>query len=413
MTQAAAVGAPVAGAASATRPAPASVRTGWRPRVIRARIWARVVRVALRCYPGPWAAARALRAYVARLQAVRPTLPVAKYVHAADRWFFAFDVPGFPSRAFDRFVEGELDRATPFRPGPPSLHTAIVAVTRRCPLRCQHCSDWQVLNGPEVLSVDDLRSLAAALRDRGLSHLQLSGGEPLQRLDAVEAVAREVAADVETWVLTSGHGLVPGVAARLRRAGVAGVHVSLDDWRPAAHDAFRGVPGTFERATAAVRNARAAGLGACLNLTARREFVTPENLDRYAALARDLGVGFIQVLEPRAVGRWESADVELRPPERALLERFQRALTRERSDMPIVAYAGELQRRLGCSGAADRYLFVDALGGVHACPFCRGAVARLGDGLDLALERLAARGCHAFESARARERRYAPPAGES
>jgi hypothetical protein len=55
---------------------------------------------------------------------------------------------------------------------------------------------------------------------------------------------------------------------------------------------------------------------------------------------------------------------------------------------------------VGCFGAGDRYLFVDAEGAVHACPFCRGAAGTArGGGLPDAVARLRARGCHAFPDA--------------
>jgi MoaA/NifB/PqqE/SkfB family radical SAM enzyme len=370
------------------------VHTGPRVRWVRLRLRARVVRIALRCYPTPLAAARGLRALVAGLQPVRPDLPVAKYARAAGRWFYALDAPGYPSPAFDRFFAAQLNRAAPFRPGR-DLDTLALAVTRRCPLRCQHCSEWQTLNGPEALSVEELRRVAARFRDRGLSHLQLSGGEPLQRLDAVEAVAREVSPEVECWVLTSGAGLVPSVARRLREAGIVGVQVSLDHWEAPGHDAFRGAAGAFARAVAAARHARAEDLALTVNFTARRGLAAPEALERVARLARDLGAGFLQVLEPRAVGRWAGADVALRPEERAAVERFQRDMIR-RADMPSVWYQAGTNRRIGCWAAGQRFLFVDALGRLHACPFCRsdGEVGScLDEDLDAALDRLRARGC--------------------
>lgn len=368
---------------------------GWRARAIRLLLRARVARIALERYRTPAAALHALRALVADLQAVRPDLPVARYVRAAGRWFYAFDAPGYPSPAFDRFFASQLNRVAPFRAGR-DLDTLVLAVTRRCPLRCQHCSEWGLLNGPEALAVGQLCAIAREFRDRGLSHLQLSGGEPLQRLEAVEAVAREVSPQVECWVLTSGHGLGPSVARRLRGAGVVGIQLSLDDWDPTGHDAFRGLAGSHAAAVAAARHARAEDLALCLNLTARREFVTGSNLERYARQACQLGAGFIQVLEPRAVGRWEGREVALGAGQVALLERFQHQLTHGRGPAPIVWYQARTQRRIGCWGAGERFLFVDALGQLHACPFCRrpaGSCAPPAD-VEAGLARLRDRGCH-------------------
>lgn len=326
------------------------------------------------------------------------TLP-RRGVRVAGRIFLAPTIPGWPSPALDRFLEGELERIAPTRAGPPPLQLAILAVTRRCALRCQHCSDWDLLRPDEALSAGELVEIAEALFGLGAAHLELTGGEPMLRLDAVEAVCRTLAPRVDVWVLTSGFGLNARSAARLRAAGAVGVAVSLDHWDPAHHDAFRGMPGIFERAVEGAQAAAAADLVVALSLTATREFQA-DDLARYARLARDLGAGFVRILEPRAVGRWAGQDVSLRSEQVDFLLRFARASLSEASDLPLVELPALYQRTVGCFGAGDRYLFVDAEGFAHACPFCRGrAGTALGGELPATVERLRARGCHAFSCA--------------
>ncbi len=323
----------------------------------------------------------------------------ARWVRVGGRAFLDPTIPGSPSPAFDRFLEGELERISPTGSGRPPLHLAILAVTRRCPLRCQHCSDWDLLGAEEALPVGEIVGIAQALSGLGVCHLELTGGEPMLRLDAVEAVARSLGPRVDVWVLTSGVGLDTRSAARLREAGVVGAMVSLDHWDPARHDAFRGVKGTFARATEGARAAAAAGLVVALSLTATRG-IHADDLARLVRLGRDLGVGFLRILEPRAVGRWAGQDVTLRPQEVDLLMRFARTTNSRASDLPIVELPALTQRTVGCFGAGDRYLFVDAEGAVHACPFCRApAGSALGGGLPDAVARLRARGCHAFPDA--------------
>jgi MoaA/NifB/PqqE/SkfB family radical SAM enzyme len=317
-------------------------------------------------------------------------------VRVAGRIFLDPAIPGWPSPALDRYLEGELERIAPTRAGPPPLQLAFLAVTRRCTLRCQHCSDWDLLRPDEALSVGELVEIAEALCGLGAAHLELTGGEPMLRLDAVEAVCRALAPRVDVWVLTSGFGLNARSAARLRAAGAVGMAVSLDHWDPARHDAFRGMPGSFERAVEGAQAAAAADLVVALSLTATRGFQA-EDLTRYTRLARDLGAGFVRILEPRAVGRWAGQDVSLRSEQVDLLLRFARASLSEASDLPLVELPALIQRSFGCFGAGDRYLFVDAEGFAHACPFCRGRAGTvLGGELPATVERLRARGCHAF-----------------
>jgi MoaA/NifB/PqqE/SkfB family radical SAM enzyme len=287
----------------------------------------------------------------------------------------------------------------PFQPGR-GLPSAFLAITRRCALGCAHCSEWDTLRQPDTLSVGDLLEIVARMLAAGVPQIQISGGEPLLRLDAVEAICRSARDACDLWVLTSGAPLTAELAQRLRAAGATGVMVSLDHWDSTEHDAFRGIPGTFDRAVMGTRHAAAAGLVVALSLTATRGFISADNLERYAALAQRLGAGFIQVLEPRAVGRWAGADVALTNEQVALLEAFDHSMNQERPEMPLVDYPGLGQRRDGCWGAGDRYLFVDADGGLHACPFCRGTVGScLVESLEALRDRLRVRGCHEYHPA--------------
>lgn len=372
------------------------VVTGLRRKLLRLGIWRRLALHAWRLYGRPRVGLEALRLLARARQAAAGGLPPRKYVLVGGRAFFSLRAPGCPSPAFDRYAALELNRVMPFRPDR-GLQTAILAITKRCGLGCAHCSEWDTLRQPDTLSVGDLLEIVARLRAAGAPQILISGGEPLLRVDAVEAICRSARDACDLWVLTSGAPLTAEVARRLRAAGVTGVVVSLDHWDPAEHDAFRGIPGTFGRTVIGTRHAAAAGLVVALSLTATRGFVSADNLERYAALAQRLGAGFIQVLEPRDVGRWAGADVALTDEQVALLEAFDHSMNQERPEMPLVDYPGLGQRRDGCWGAGDRYLFVDADGGVHACPFCRGAVGScLVESLGELRGRLRARGCHAY-----------------
>ena len=366
----------------------------------RAGTFLRATRLAFRDRP-PAVAASAVRDLIVAVARRRGFPLPRRRVRAGGRVFLDPTVPGWPSPALDRFVAGELERIAPTRVGPPPLHLAILAVTRRCPLRCQHCSDWDLLAPEEALTIAELVRIAEDLSGLGVVHLELTGGEPMLRLEAVEAVCRALGPAVDVWVLTSGAGLDAGSAGRLRDAGAVGVAVSLDHWDPARHDAFRGVEGTFERAVEGARAAAAAVRVVALSLSATRE-TRVDDVARLARLARDLGAGFLRILEPRAVGRWAGQDVRLRPEELGLLLRFAQACNAEASDLPVIDLPALGQRAVGCFGAGDRYLFVDPTGAVHACPFCRGEAGSARDGgLADAVTRLRARGCHAFQGASA------------
>ena len=120
-------------------------------------------------------------------------------------------------------------------------------------------------------------------------------------------------------------------------------------------------------------NAREAGLVTALSICITRAFISPANLLAFATLAKELGAGFVQLLEPKAVGHYEEKNVALNREELSLLEKFYLTINYDPafSDYPVFLYHGYHQRRLGCMSAGDRILYIDSAGKIDACPFCQ------------------------------------------
>jgi MoaA/NifB/PqqE/SkfB family radical SAM enzyme len=378
-------------------PAASPMVSGPRKTLAELRLFARIGWLACRSYKSLPQTARALR----RLSTERTQHQRSSSVKCArfgGRYFWDFYVPGYPSVAFDRFIEGELDRVAPFRGAPPALQIAIVSITRRCPLRCEHCCEGSALNQPDALSLGDLQGIVARFQQRGVGQILLTGGEPLQRFDDILKLLASAGRETDFWLLTSGWGLTLEHAERLAEAGLTGVAVSLDHWDRDAHDRFRGRDGSYAWVERAAANARHAGLALCLSLCATRTFISRSNFDRYAQTARELGAGFIQILEPKAVGRYAGQDVALDRDQVTLVEDFTLRLNFDQGarDMPTVAYVESSTRRTHCVGAGDRYAYVDPDGHLHACPFCRTSMGRvLNSPLNDALGALRENGCRA------------------
>jgi MoaA/NifB/PqqE/SkfB family radical SAM enzyme len=280
------------------------------------------------------------------------------------------------------------------------VRSVIFAITKSCPLRCEHCCEWDELNRRDTLSTEDLVTIVERFRALGTTQFFFSGGEPLTRMDDIVSIVQRTAPGVDFWLLTAGVGLSPRRARLLSEAGVTGICISLDHWKAERHDAFRGANGAFRWVENAARAAREAGLVVGVTLCPTRDFVTEENLERYALAASRLGAGFIQILEPRAVGHFAGKDVGLGPREHAMLDRFCARMNADRAlnRMPIVVYPAFAQRRLGCQGAGMRYLYVDTDARLHACPFCRNAAgSALDPSLPERIRELRERGCP-FES---------------
>jgi MoaA/NifB/PqqE/SkfB family radical SAM enzyme len=353
-------------------------------RAVQARVGVDIARLAFRRYGDPVRATRCLHRLARLRTTVRGGRPTPKIVKVGRRYFTHLYAPGWPSATFEAYIDNEFTRLDDGRPLPDTvsvpppasrvlLQSVILAVTKQCPLRCEHCFEWDVLNREDVLSTEALSSIVERFQALGVTQVQFSGGEPLTRADDIARIVAGARPGTDFWILTSGVGLTPQRARHLRRAGLTGVCVSLDHWNADRHNAFRGSDRAFEWVERAARAARGAELALCLTLCPTRDFVGSENLARYAETASRLGAGFIQILEPRPVGHFAGRDVALRPSEQVTLDRFfeEFNFSKRHRSMPIVVYPEMAKRRLGCLGSASRYAYVDTDGQVHPCPFCR------------------------------------------
>ena len=298
-----------------------------------------------------------------------------KVACVAGRYYRGYHSPGWPSAAYDSCLATALNRLVPFRPERNTLNMVFLAITKKCPLACEHCFEWEALNQKEALTLADLHALVARFQRQNVTQIFFSGGEPMLRVHDLLQVLFAAQPGTDFWVLTSGFNFTRENARKLKQAGLTGVSISLDHHLPEEHNRFRGSAQAFENAVLAATYAQEVGLVVNLAVCVTQEFTTAANLLQYAQLARRLGVAFIQLLEPRAVGHYATQEVALSAGQVAVLDAFYETLNFNPTyhDWPLVTYYGYHQRRLGCSGAADRFLYVDTDGDLHACPFCRSA----------------------------------------
>jgi MoaA/NifB/PqqE/SkfB family radical SAM enzyme len=229
----------------------------------------------------------------------------------------------------------------------------------------------------------------------------LSGGEPLERMDDLIVLTNFSREGADLWVNTSGFGFTYERALSLKKAGITGAEISLDHWDENEHNSFRSNDKSFFWVREAVRNCNQSGILTSLSLCATGSFVTAENLKRYADLAMKWGVSFIRILEPKEAGRFKGKEIRLTQNKISLLEEFfeNSDSPHQVPEYPVISYPGYVQRRIGCVGAGNRYLYIDSKGDIHACPFCQYSAGNcLTDRIEDADLVLKAKGCIEYKT---------------
>ncbi len=287
------------------------------------------------------------------------------------KYYFNMYTPGWPSAAYDELIKAELRRHSSPLNVPEKLSFIFLAITRKCPMRCEHCFEWDNLNQKESFTKEDLLKVVDLYRREGVLQIHFSGGEPMVRFkDLIELIAY-ASPGIACWVLTSGFNFTAENAKKLKETGCKGVVVSIDHYLPEMHNLFRGRTNAFEGAVNAVKAAREAGLVTAISVCATKAFLNGGHLVPYMDFAKSLGVQFVQVLEPRAVGHYAGKEVLLDKAHIDLLEKtftqFNHAPAYRA--YPTMVYHGYHQRRVGCF-SGSRSVYIDSAGDVHACPFC-------------------------------------------
>lgn len=107
-----------------------------------------------------------------------------------------------------------------------------VSVTDRCNYRCTYCMPAQgvaVVARDALLEFEEIERIVRVFVELGVTHVRLTGGEPLVRRGIVDLVRRIASIDgVKDLAMTTNGHLLPSLAGPLRDAGLQRLNVSID-----------------------------------------------------------------------------------------------------------------------------------------------------------------------------------------
>lgn len=169
------------------------------------------------------------------------------------------------------------------------LLSATIEITQNCNMNCHHCYNSSGSNSFNNLSFEEIDNLLKDLVSLGTCTVNFSGGEPLLHSELECLVQRASNLGLQVGIATNGLLLNFERLDRLKKAGLKTVQISID-FIGKEHDLFRGVPGAFERAKAALCTVVKEGLCVLLSTTIMRQ--TPYDFKELHFLAADCGVTY-------------------------------------------------------------------------------------------------------------------------
>ena len=123
-----------------------------------------------------------------------------------------------------------------------NLRFAEFAITNKCIAKCSFCDIWK--QGPKVFT-DREKTLQVIdnLADMGVSHITLTGGEPLMHPDIVDFVQKCTSRSVHNSVLDAAPSLITDeILAGLNDAGCDMISISFDSDDPKVLEESRRIP---------------------------------------------------------------------------------------------------------------------------------------------------------------------------
>lgn len=201
-----------------------------------------------------------------------------------------------------------------------TLRDLRISVTDRCNFRCTYCmpkevfgADFAFLPHDDLLSFEEIVTLAKVFVKAGVRKLRITGGEPLLRRDLDHLIGMLAAIpDVEDIALTTnGSLLTPKRAKQLKDAGLNRVTISLDSLRDEVFMAMNDVRFPVKKVLEAVEAAEQAGLTPVkINMVVKRG-VNEEDVAEMARHFRGTStiVRFIEYMDVGNSNGWRLDDV--------------------------------------------------------------------------------------------------------
>lgn len=174
-----------------------------------------------------------------------------------------------------------------------------ISITDRCNLRCKYCMPYDIESIPmqEILTYEELEEIVQAAASCGISHLRITGGEPLVRKGCAECIRKlKKVPGIETVTLTTNGVLLESVLPDLLEAGIDGINISLDTLDRKNYKAITGTD-AFDSVWKAIHASIRNGVTTKINVAAAEE-INGEEILEFVKLTKELpaDIRFIEMM---------------------------------------------------------------------------------------------------------------------
>lgn len=190
-----------------------------------------------------------------------------------------------------------------------------LSVTDRCNLRCTYCmaEEMTFLPKQQILSLEELRDVAAAFVALGVNKIRLTGGEPLIRQDILKLVGSlSRLSGLHELTMTSNGIMLPTMAQSLKEAGLSRINISIDSLRAERFKTLTRV-GNLDQVLAGIQTATEAKFQRVkLNAVILAGFNDDEVLDlaRFA-IEREMDISFIEEMPLGEISSHQRATTQI------------------------------------------------------------------------------------------------------
>lgn len=147
-----------------------------------------------------------------------------------------------------------------------------IDLTYECHLNCVHCfAKGSESHYPAMMDTKMVMDILDQAAELGVLEAVFSGGEPLLRKDIWNLISYARKLHFVVRLKTSGTYIIKKDVDFMAELGLIRVDISLHGIRPETHDAVTRVPGSFEKAMAAIKALHKAGIRVQVNTSSLQQ----------------------------------------------------------------------------------------------------------------------------------------------